>query len=213
MAYQFATKKDVQAANKWCRSVLIDVQNLVRDWFTFDFRLIGSGGKHLVTYNEGQPFDLDYNIIIQKDKQELINNPRQIKSIFYDAFEKVFSEHINGFDKNGYAKLNNSTSVITLKHISKGKIEFSFDVAIMRKNKNGYLERIIFDKNTGNYIWNIVKQSEDIYKKANIVKKQCDWNEVRDRYLELKNYYLSTDQDMKSFAIYTMVINEFYQTL
>ena len=85
MAYQFATKKDVQAANKWCRSVLIDVQNLVRDWFTFDFRLIGSGGKHLVTYNEGQPFDLDYNIIIQKDKHSLYIVVIEIKIAYYLA--------------------------------------------------------------------------------------------------------------------------------
>ena len=213
MAYSYASNAEVKEMKSFCTEVFLDVQKEVQQSFTFDFKLIGSGGKHLVTHNDNQPFDLDYNIIIQKDKQELIKNPRQIKSIFYDAFEKVFSEYVNGFDNDGYAKLNNSTSMITLKHISKGKIEFSFDVAIMRKNKNGYLERIIFDKNTGNYIWNIVKQSGDIYKKANIVKKQCDWNEVRDKYLELKNHYLSTNQDMKSFAIYTMVINEFYQTL
>lgn len=213
MAYQFATKKDVQAANKWCRSVLIDVQNLVRDWFTFDFRLIGSGGKHLVTYNEGQPFDLDYNIIIQKDKQSLHGKPEKIKKIFIDALETVFSETITYFNVDEYFKINNSTSVITLKYISSGMLEFSFDVAIMQENENGYLEKIIFDKKNNVFIWNKVKQSDNLYDKAVQVKQNYDWNKVRNRYLELKNKSLSNQDDTKSFSIFVQVINEFYNKL
>lgn len=213
MAYQFATKKDVQAANKWCRSVLIDVQNLVRDWFTFDFRLIGSGGKHLVTYNEGQPFDLDYNIIIQKDKHSLHDKPEKIKKIFIDAFETVFSETITYFNVDEYFKINNSTSVITLKYISSGMLEFSFDVAIMQENENGYLEKIIFDKKNNVFIWNKVKQSDNLYDKAVQVKQNYDWNKVRNRYLELKNKSLSNQDDTKSFSIFVQVINEFYNKL
>ena len=213
MAYQFATKKDVQAAKKWCRSVLIDVQNLVRDWFTFDFRLIGSGGKHLVTYNEGQPFDLDYNIIIQKDKQSLHGKPEKIKKIFIDAFETVFSETITGFNADEYFKINNSTSVITLKYISNGMLEFSFDVAIMQENENGYLEKIIFDKKYNRYIWNQVKDSKDLNDKVLLVKQRLGWNAVRERYLEFKNDSLSNNDETKSFSIFIQVINEFYQKL
>lgn len=213
MAYQFATKKDVQAANKWCRSVLIDVQNLVRDWFTFDFRLIGSGGKHLVTYNEGQPFDLDYNIIIQKDKQSLHGKPEKIKKIFIDAFETVFSETITYFNADEYFKINNSTSVITIKYISYGSLEFSFDVAIMQENENGYLEKIIFDKKNNRYIWNQVKDSKDLNDKVLLVKQRFGWNAVRERYLDLKNDSLSNNDETKSFSIFIQVINEFYQKL
>lgn len=213
MAYQFATKKDVKVANKWCISVLKDVQNLVRDWFTFDFRLIGSGGKHLVTYNEGQPFDLDYNIIIQKDKQSLHGKPEKIKKIFIDAFETVFSETITYFNVDEYFKINNSTSVITLKYISSGMLEFSFDVAIMQENENGYLEKIIFDKKNNIFIWNKVKQSDNLYDKAVQVKQNYDWNKVRNRYLELKNNSLSNQDDTKSFSIFVQVINEFYNKL
>lgn len=213
MAYQFATKKDVQAANKWCRSVLIDVQNLVRDWFTFDFRLIGSGGKHLVTYNEGQPFDLDYNIIIQKDKHSLHDKPAIIKEKFIEAFKAVFSETITYFNVDEYFKINNSTSVITLKYISNGMLEFSFDVAIMQENENGYLEKIIFDKKNNVFIWNKVKQSDNLYDKAVQVKQNYDWNKVRKRYLKLKNKSLSNQDDTKSFSIFVQVINEFYNKI
>lgn len=213
MAYQSATKKDVQAANKWCRSVLIDVQNLVRDWFTFDFRLIGSGGKHLVTHNEGQPFDLDYNIIIQKDKHSLHDKPAIIKEKFIEAFKAVFSKTITGFNADEYFKINNSTSFITIKYISYGSLEFSFDVAIMQENENGYLEKIIFDKKNNVFIWNKVKQSDNLYDKAVQVKQNYDWNKVRNRYLELKNKSLSNQDDTKSFSIFVQVINEFYNKI
>lgn len=213
MAYQFATKKDVKVANKWCISVLKDVQILVRDWFTFDFRLIGSGGKHLVTYNEGQPFDLDYNIIIQKDKHSLHDKPAIIKEKFIEAFKAVFSKTITGFNADEYFKINNSTSVITLKYISNGMLEFSFDVAIMQENENGYLEKIIFDKKNNVFIWNKVKQSDNLYDKAVQVKQNYDWNKVRNRYLELKNKSLSNQDDTKSFSIFVQVINEFYNKL
>ena len=213
MAYQFATKKDVQASNKWCRSVLIDVQNLVRDWFTFDFRLIGSGGKHLVTYNEGQPFDLDYNIIIQKDKHSLHDKPAIIKEKFIEAFKAVFSKTITGFNADEYFKINNSTSVITIKYIRYGSLEFSFDVAIMQENENGYLEKIIFDKKNNVFIWNKVKQSDNLYDKAVQVKQNYDWNKVRNSYLELKNKCLSNQDDTQAFSIFVLVINEFYNKL
>lgn len=213
MAYQFATKKDVQAANKWCRSVLIDVQNLARDWFTFDFRLIGSGGKHLVTYNEGQPFDLDYNIIIQKDKQHLIQQPDQIKDIFFKAFQKAFGNGIEAFNPSSYTKINNSKSVITVKNIEYGNLAFSFDVAILRQHPNGYLEKIIFDKKNNRYIWNQVKDSKDLNDKVLLVKQRLGWNAVRERYLDLKNDSLSNNDETKSFSIFIQVINEFYQKL
>lgn len=213
MAYQFATKKDVKVANKWCISVLKDVQILVRDWFTFDFRLIGSGGKHLVTYNEGQPFDLDYNIIIQKDKHSLHDKPAIIKEKFIEAFKAVFSETITYFNVDEYFKINNSTSVITLKYISNGMLEFSFDVAIMQENENGYLEKIIFDKKNNVFIWNKVKQSDNLYDKAVQVKQNYDWNKVRNRYLKLKNKSLSNQDDTKSFSIFVQVINEFYNKI
>lgn len=213
MAYHFATKKDVKVANKWCTSVLKDVQILVRDWFTFDFRLIGSGGKHLVTYNEGQPFDLDYNIIIQKDKHSLHDKPAIIKEKFIEAFKAVFSETITYFNVDEYFKINNSTSVITLKYISNGMLEFSFDVAIMQENENGYLEKIIFDKKNNVFIWNKVKQSDNLYDKAVQVKQNYDWNKVRKRYLKLKNKSLSNQDDTKSFSIFVQVINEFYNKI
>jgi len=67
--YHFAKQKEVNILSKWCIEVIHKVQIEVSDYFTFDFRLIGSGEKRLVTENEDNCFDLDYNVILQKDKK------------------------------------------------------------------------------------------------------------------------------------------------
>lgn len=43
----------------------------------------------MVTQNAEEAFDLDYNLILQKDKQGLIDNPQRIKDIFRGAFDRV----------------------------------------------------------------------------------------------------------------------------
>lgn len=73
MAYKFAKQSEVKELESWCMDILHAVQEEVRDYFTFDIRLIGSGDKRLVTQNSDESFDLDYNIILQRDKIALIN--------------------------------------------------------------------------------------------------------------------------------------------
>ena len=94
MAYKFAKQSEVKELESWCMDILHAVQEEVRDYFTFDIRLIGSGDKRLVTQNSDESFDLDYNIILQRDKKGLLNNPKQIKDIFVSRFNKILKEYI-----------------------------------------------------------------------------------------------------------------------
>ena len=60
----------------------------LKDFFTFQFKLIGSGEKQLITENrEDGNFDLDYNLILQRDKMNLINKTLEMiffkSSVFY----------------------------------------------------------------------------------------------------------------------------------
>ncbi len=74
MAYRFANQSEVKELEAWCMDILHAVQDEVREYFTFDIRLIGSVDKRLVTQNSDESFDLDYNIILQKDKKGLLDN-------------------------------------------------------------------------------------------------------------------------------------------
>lgn len=206
MAYKYAEQRAVTDLNKWCMNILHDVQKEVSDYFTFDIRLIGSGDKRLVTQNAEESFDLDYNIILQKDKKGLLDNPKQIKDIFIARFNKVLNRYID----NCY-HTSDSTSVITIKNIQKGKLLFSFDVAIIVEGNDGYFYRLTNDKNFNRYIWNRVKNSADYFEKFQRIKEEGLWLKFKNRYLELKNWHLSRQDGVKSFSIFLETLNEVYR--
>lgn len=206
MAYRFAEQKAVTELNKWCREILYDVQKEVAEYFTFDIRLIGSGDKRLVTQNADEAFDLDYNLILQKDKKGLLDNPRQIKEIFIARFNKVLNDYIT----NCY-HTSDSTSVITVKNIRKGKLLFSFDVAIIVEGNDGCFYRLTNDKVSGRYIWNRVKNSVDYFEKYQQIKEKGLFPKFKQRYLDLKNMHLSRQDGVKSFSIFLETLNEVYR--
>lgn len=203
--FNFAKQKDVRALTKWCDGIINEVQNEVKEYVTFSFNLIGSGGKRLVTQNGDEPFDLDYNLIIQKDKQGLIDDPKRLKNIIRNAFDKVLRENVRGY--NG---AKDSKSVITITFADGVKRTFSFDVAIYVEADNGYMYRLINDKNSGRYIWNQVPKSKNYEDKMQAIKENGEWEDFKERYLELKNMHLRRRDDIKSFSIFLEALNEFY---
>lgn len=203
--YKFAPQKEVKEATKFCESILKELQKELKKYFTFQFNLIGSGGKKLVTQNEAGYFDLDYNLVLQKDKKDLIDNPKKIKQLFINAFNYILPNKISG-----YKYASDSTSVITLKKIEYGELVFSFDCAIMVECDNGFVYKLINDKhNVNNYIWNQVPKSKDYEYKLQLIKENNLWEDFKNRYLELKNYHLTRHDDVASFSIFLETLNEF----
>lgn len=204
MSYHFAKIDDVKQLDCWCRSVLLDVQSEVKEYFTFDFRLIGSGERRLVTQNSKEAFDLDYNVILQKDKKGLLDNPKKIKDIFVDGFNKILSGQVEG-----YSHVCDSTSVVTIKIIHNNTINFSFDVAIVIEADDGYFYKLIHDKNSDRYIWNRIQNSKNYLARFKEIKKQGHWLDFKNRYLELKNMHLNNGDKIKSFSVFLETLNEF----
>lgn len=95
-------------------------------------------------------------------------------------------------------------------------VEFSFDVAITTKNKNGNYMRLIHNKNVyalglDQYTWNEVPNSHQVKDRADKLKRAGLWQKVRDRYLEKKNMYLfRQDHNHPSFVVYVEAVNEVY---
>ena len=201
--YEYAKHSDVKDMTAWCDEVIKKVQKQLREYFTFDIRLIGSGDKRLVMQNgKNNYFDLDYNLILQKDKKNLINNPKQIKQLFINTFNQIADEY-------GFEYAHNSTSVITVQLILEQRLKFSFDVAILVEGNNGSYYRLTFDKNSNRYIWNEVKHSKNYFERFQKVKDNGYWLDFKERYKELKNLHLSRRDNLKSFAIFLETLNEF----
>ena len=208
MAYKFALQSEVTEANKWCLEVLHGVQKELRSYFTFDIRLIGSGEKKLVTQNGNEPFDLDYNLILQRDKQDLLNNPKRIKELFRQAFDVILEDKLDGY--NNYDQhVSDSSSVITIKILYDNRLDFSFDVAIIVEANDGFFYLLKNDKTSNRYLWNQVKSSKNYFTRYQSLKENGQFEQFKENYLDLKNRHLRKNDGVKSFSIFLETLNLF----
>mgnify|MGYP004650614361 FL=1 len=203
MAYSYVNQQIVTNQHNWCMKILNEVQDLLREYFTFDIRLIGSGDKRLVTQNGDEPFDLDYNLFIKRDKQDLIDDPKKIKQLFRNAFKKVLTENLKP-----YNHVEDSTSVVTVTVFDKScNVRFKFDVAILVDGDDGYAYKLV--KNEQYYIWNRMPYSKDYAEKYLAIKRNNLYPDFKKRYLTLKNMHLSRQDNLKSFSIFLETLNEY----
>ena len=164
----------------------------------------------MITRNGDGPYDLDYNLLVMKADNEY-RDPRLLKDTIRNALNKAVGGKF-------FSDAQDSTSCLTaLLHFKDTpNVEFSFDVAIITKNKNGNYMRLIHNKNVyalglDQYTWNEVPRSHQVKDKADELKEAGLWQEVRDRYLEKKNMYLSwQDRNHPSFVVYVEAVNEVY---
>lgn len=177
---------------------------------TVEACLVGSGAKNLITQNENEPIDLDYNLCIVRTKSINILDCREIKEYVRKQFNKVLNA-------NGWGDCQDSTSAFTTGKYAfqKGnKTKFSIDIAITRKYNNSW-QRLIHQK-TGlvildGYYWNEVQDSGRLEEKVHTLKSENLWGEVRSIYREKKNFYLRrNDYNHPSFIVYVEAVNQVY---
>ena len=204
MAYTYAKQRDVTELNKWCLDIIHNVQRDLKEYFTFDIRLVGSGEKRLVTIDSNGLFDLDYNLIIQRDKQDLINDPKAIKNLFMQAFKLELNKVVKGFNY-----VSDSKSVVKNEIVYDNRLQFKFDVAIMVKADNDSYYKLVNDKRSGNYIWNQIKDSKNYVERFLAIKHAGLFEQFKDRYLELKNIHSRRGDDVQSFSIFLETLNDF----
>ena len=117
--YEYVSKNEVRPYRELFEEVFREIQKELKkeNGLTFSFGLVGSAKRNLVVRHHNKGFDCDYQLYLQKNKQEL--SEEAIKKLLMKKFdEKMPSE----FD---YCE--DSTSSITIKKIitEQSKIEFS----------------------------------------------------------------------------------------
>ena len=172
--------------------------------------LVGSGAKNLITQNENEAIDLDYNLCIVSTKSINILDGHAIKEYIRKQFNKVLSS-------NGWGDCQDSTSAFTTEErvFKKGnQTPFKIDLAITCKYLNNW-QRLIHQK-TGfvildRYYWNEVQDSGRLEEKVRVLKSENLWGEMRDTYLDKKNFYLCrNDHTHLSFIVYVETVNQIY---
>ena len=212
MAYEFVCESEAKRYCSDCSRTLKKTCGLLRaKGISAQFTLVGSGAKNMITRNGDGPYDLDYNLLIMKAEERYWNDLRLLKETVRNALNRAERREF-------FSDAQDSTSCLTaLLHFKDiPNVEFSFDVAITTKNKNGNYMRLIHNKNVyalglDQYTWNEVPNSHQVKDRADKLKRAGLWQKVRDRYLEKKNMYLfRQDHNHPSFVVYVEAVNEVY---
>lgn len=176
-----------------------EVQNQVRDKFTFHFEFLGSTKRNMITEDvrSNIGFDFDVNLTVNNDKNY---TPKKIRTILRTALTNVSQKY-------GYDRCEDSTRVITIVKNSTWNFSIihSCDFAIVYGN-----QYIRFDKKKNVYEWARQPQGFiNLDKKATKLRKDpAKWNVVTNRYLEKKNE--NNDHNKHSRSLYAETINEVY---
>lgn len=128
--YEYVKKSEYAPVRKELEQIINRVQVYMRKNYglAFQFRLIGSGQRHLVTRIKGgnRGYDFDYNVILTSPGDGYLYRAKIIKDEFMTAFKAALQGTKYSFPQD-------STSSITIKVYDKGKtkIEHSCDFAIV----------------------------------------------------------------------------------
>lgn len=70
---------------------------------------------------------------------------------------------------------------------------------------------MIHDKQNDRYFWTEVPDSQEVFSKMELLKKNGWWSEIRNLYLRKKNMYLQrNDKNHPSFVVFVETVNEVY---
>lgn len=206
--YEFVTKKEYAPIRSEIEEIIRKVQKILKKEdsdMTFQFRLIGSGGRHLITRIKGgnNGYDFDYNLVMNSN----YTWKPIIRQSFFDAFQQAIKD-------TRFTAVENSTSVITIKQVDKRhkKVIVSCDFSVVfypEDDDSGYYKYIRLNKSQQNYTWEIRNISRFNNNKLNWLRNEYDgiWNDIKDEYLKLKN---NDSQKKHSFILYHEAINNIY---
>ena len=198
--FRYVPRTEYQPLKNQIILILNEVQVELRDDFTFQYHFIGSTKRKMIMRDmkSNIGFDFDVDLTVNDDEEDY--DPDEIRNILRNAITKVSRRY-------GFTKCEDSTRVITIKMTNpwRSTIEHSCDFAIVYGN-----QYIRFNKGTQTYTWEYQsKNHNDIEKRADILKKNGYWDEVRTVYLDKKN--CNTNPDKHSRSLYFETINEVYK--
>ena len=188
--FQYVSKKELKPAKKQLMELIHKVQDEVRDSFTFQYKFVGSVQRNMVTCDvkSNAGFDFDVNIMVNDDDKDF--EAEEIKNILMCAFNKYARKY-------GYDSCEDSTRVFTIKVKDRknSRIRHSCDFAIVNDYGNNQQEYIRYNKKRKNYTWE--EQTKGFYclpEKIEFCKDNQLWQEVREIYLDKKNYNMDSNK-------------------
>ena len=203
--FKYVAKKDAKPIKKELYQLLHEVQNLVRDYFTFKFTTVGSSSRNMITYDANSNIGFDFDINIEVNDEDENYEPKEIRKIIRNAINRVAPKY-------GYKCCEDSTRVLTIKKVDTfhSRIIHSCDFAIVYNCDDGRQQYIRFNKDNNYYYWEYQgKGFVGLEKKMDWLKRENLWGELQDYYIYKKN--CNDNPDKHSRSIFAESINEMCQ--
>ena len=208
--YEYVKKEEYRPVRNELEDIIKKVQIILKKktGITFQFELIGSGSKHLITRVKGgnKGFDFDYNIIINYDKGQMWKADYARKE-----FTKALDEAIKGTQ---YDHPQNSQVAITIKvkDTKKSKILHSCDFAIVYypEDELGGHKYAKLNLETSKCSWENRQYTKNYHIKLDWLKENVNgyWEEIKDEYIKLKDN--NKDINKHSFQLFYEAVNNVY---
>ena len=202
--FEYVSKKEAAPYKAELIEILHQVQDYVRDDFTFQFTFIGSSSRNMITYDPTTNigFDFDVNITVNDDDEDY--TPEEIRTILHNAFSRFMTAY-------AYNKCEQSTRVISIKVVDQwsSRVIRSCDFAVVYEGRNGQ-QYIRFNKERNYFSWEFQTQPyKELEFRAYYLKENGHWNEVLEVYLDKKNNNYNPDKHSRS--LYAETINECFR--
>lgn len=212
--FEYVSKSKYMPVKKELIKIINQVQDELREQFTFDYKFIGSSSRNMITYDPKTNKGYDFDINIEVNDFDEYYSAKELKEILINTFNQVIKLTYP------YASCQNNTRVFTIKVYEENpcciniialrspKIEYSCDFAIVNTINDYQQKYIRFNKNTHEYSWQMQCKGYLLSKKEAYIKKNKLTNELRKIYLDKKNF--NTNPNKKSRALYAEAVNELY---
>ena len=203
--FKYVTRNEAKPIKEELYQILYEVQDLVRNQFTFKFTTVGSSSRNMITYDTKSNIGFDFDINIEVNDDEENFEPKEIREKIRNAINRVAPRY-------GYKPCEDSTRVLTIKKVTAlfSRIIHSCDFAIVYNCKDCRQQYIRFNKDNGYYSWEYQgKGFVGLEKKIDWLKKENLWGELLNYYLIKKN--TNDNPDKHSRSLFAESINEMCQ--
>lgn len=203
--FQYVTRAEAKPVRDELNKIICEVQERVRDDFTFQFKPVGSSSRNMITYDKKSNigFDFDFDLEINDDEENY--EPEEIRHIIKTAIDQVAPKY-------GYNHCEDSTRVLTIKKVNilTCQISYSCDFAIVYNCGDGSQQYIRFNKKNNNYTWEFQgKGFKDLDRKFKWLKSNGYFEDFKQYYIEKKNR--NNNPHKHSRSIFAESVNEMYQ--
>lgn len=202
--FEYVSRKEAAPHKENLINLIKAVQKELKPYFTFRFDFIGSSSRNMITREVNGNIGYDFDLNIEPNDPEEKYSAEQIHILIFEAFQKHK-------DKYGYSKIENSTSVITIKAVDRvnSRIEHSCDIAIVYNCGNGQQQYIRCYKGWRlSYRWKYRDKAYDIDEKLQWIEENRLKQQLRDQYLINKSR--NNNPEKHSRTIFAETVNNIY---